>query len=53
MVTQDMSYIFTQFTLSYGGRLPQGSAYQAFGFSCEGSEGKVVDCPYTGAVCDL
>ena len=38
---------------SYRGRLPSGSVYQAFGFSCEGSEGKVVDCPYTGAVCDL
>jgi hypothetical protein len=38
---------------NYRGRLPRGSLYQAFGFSCEGSEGKVVDCPYTGAVCDL
>ena len=45
--------ITTHFYYSYGGRLPSGSVYQAFGFSCQSSEGKVVDCPYTGAFCDL
>lgn len=38
---------------SYGGRQQTGSVYQYFGYSCEGTEGKVVDCPYTGGVCDL
>ena len=38
---------------SYGGRLPRGSVYRAFGFTCGGNEAKVINCSYTGAVCDL